>query len=325
MSTFLLNWIDVLSIALLIFSFIEGWRLGFVHLSSSFMAYAIAFIVSMTYHRPVGSWIVQTFGIPQIWTDSIGYISLIVLSLVLFTKIFLLLSEKIVTRFIHTVLDRTMGVIISSINALCILVFTFVAIASVPDAIVLKEGVEDSKIARIILGVAQRYGGTSIVTLEQSIKDNVTFITIDPLSKETIQLPFSLQRWNLMDDLAGASQMITLINKERVLSGLHPLFVDEEVSRIALLHSRDMFERKYFSHSSPEGKTIKDRLQLGNVIYTSAAENLAFAPDVTTAHKGLMASVSHKAAILDPIFTRIGVGVVDSGGVGIMVTEVFIR
>jgi uncharacterized protein YkwD len=325
MPTFTVNWIDILSIVLLIFSFIEGWRLGFVNLSASFIAYVIAFVVSMAYHRPVGSWIVEAFGIPQIWTDSIGYISLIVLSLVLFTKIFLLLSEKIVTRFIHTVVDRAMGVVISFMNALCILVFTFVAIASVPDVIVLKEGVEDSKTARIILGIAERYGGTSMITLEQSIKDNVQFITIDPLSNETIQLPFSLQRWNLMDDTEDASQMITLINKERVLSGLHPLYVDDELSRIALLHSRDMFERKYFSHSSPEGKTMKDRLQVDSVIFTSAAENLAFAPDVNTAHKGLMASMSHKAAILDPIFTRVGVGVVDSGSVGIMVTELFIR
>jgi uncharacterized protein YkwD len=325
MPTIVLNWVDILSIILLIFSFIEGWRLGFIQISASFGAYVIAFFVSMTYHKQVGSFLVQSFGIPRVWTDSIGYISLIALSLILFTQLFLIISEKIVTRFIHSVSDRLTGVIISFVNACIILMFVFVAITAIPDAVALKEGVEASKIAHVVLTFAQRFGGSGITSLEQSIKDNVHFITIDPLSGESLRLPFTLQRWNLMDDADGASEMVTLINTERATLHINPLLEDKGLAIVALAHSRDMFERTYFSHSSPEGKTMKDRLESAHISFMSAAENLAFAPDITTAHAGLMNSIHHKAAILDPTFTRVGVGVVDSGSVGIMVTELFIR
>jgi uncharacterized protein YkwD len=325
MPTIALNWVDVLSIILLVFSIIEGWRLGFIHLSASFAAYVIAFFVSMTYHKHVGLFLVTLFGIPKIWTDSIGYISLIAISLILFTQLFLLISERIVTHFINTFPDRATGVIISFVNACIILVFVFVAVTAVPDVLIIKEGVEKSKIAHEVLTIAQRFGGSSVTSLEQSIKDNVRFVTIDPLSGESLQLPFTLQRWNLMDDMEDASRMVTLINNERTKMHLNPLIPDNYLATIASSHSRDMFERKYFSHSSPEGKTMKDRLEAAHISFLSAAENLAFAPDITTAHEGLMNSALHKAAILDPSFLRVGVGVIDSGSSGIMVTELFVR
>ena len=49
--------------------------------------------------------------------------------------------------------------------------------------------------------------------------------------------------------------------------------------------------------------------------YRAAGENLAFAPDVGTAHTGLMNSPGHKANILNCDFTTLGVGVhFGSGG-----------
>ena len=44
-----------------------------------------------------------------------------------------------------------------------------------------------------------------------------------------------------------------LINKERQEHGLYPISFDEALSEIARKHSRDMSERKYFDHYSPEG------------------------------------------------------------------------
>jgi uncharacterized protein YkwD len=325
MPNIILNWVDIITIVFLIFSVIEGWRLGFIHLSASFGAYVIAFVVSLSFHKQVGLFLVQLFGIPRIWTDSLGYIALITLSLIICTQLFVVLTEKIVTGFINTVSDRITGVIISLVNACIILIFIFVAITAVPDAIILKEGVEGSKISHVILNIVQRFGGNSLTMLERSIKENVHFITIEPLSGESLPLTFTLQRWNLMDDAEDASQLFRLISEERAKVHLNPLMEDKELGIIALAHSRDMFERKYFSHRSPDGKTMKERLDEAHITFMQAAENLAFAPDVTTAHTGLMNSKLHRDAILDPSFTRVGIGVVDSGSVGIMVTELFAR
>ena len=53
------------------------------------------------------------------------------------------------------------------------------------------------------------------------------------------------------------------------------------------------------------------------------AENLALAPNVDIAHKGLMNSPGHRANILSPSFGRVGIGVIDGGGYGKMFAQEF--
>ena len=55
-----------------------------------------------------------------------------------------------------------------------------------------------------------------------------------------------------------------------------------------------------------------------------AGENLAGAPTVERAHSGLMNSPGHRANILNPNFTHVGIGIVDGGPYGKMYTQTFI-
>ncbi|KKR60955.1 MAG: hypothetical protein UT99_C0004G0001, partial [Candidatus Curtissbacteria bacterium GW2011_GWA2_40_31] len=87
--------------------------------------------------------------------------------------------------------------------------------------------------------------------------------------------------------------------------------------------SKDMFKRGYFSHYSPEGKDVGDRLEDSSINYSLAGENLALAPDVIRAHNGLMNSEGHRRNILDPAFSKIGIGAIDGGVYGKMFTQVF--
>jgi uncharacterized protein YkwD len=59
------------------------------------------------------------------------------------------------------------------------------------------------------------------------------------------------------------------------------------------------------------------------VQYMLAGENLAYAPTVEIAHKGLMNSPGHRENILRPEFGRIGIGVIDGGIYGKMFTQNF--
>src|SRR5262245_28890531 len=45
-----------------------------------------------------------------------------------------------------------------------------------------------------------------------------------------------------------------LINAERVAQKLKPLKVDKRLFDVARVHSKDMFDRKYFDHIDPDGK-----------------------------------------------------------------------
>ena len=95
------------------------------------------------------------------------------------------------------------------------------------------------------------------------------------------------------------------------------------MAKVGRNHSRDMFSRGYFSHYSPEGKDVGDRLDEAGIDYSAAGENLALAPTVSRANSGLINSLGHKRNILDPSFSKIGIGVVDGGVYGKMFTQVF--
>ncbi|OGE06220.1 hypothetical protein A2W70_03650 [Candidatus Curtissbacteria bacterium RIFCSPLOWO2_02_41_11] len=117
--------------------------------------------------------------------------------------------------------------------------------------------------------------------------------------------------------------MFEFVNQERIKRGIKPLVWDERLTEVGRSHSKDMFGRGYFSHYSPEGKDVGDRLQDAGIAYTYAGENLALAPDVTRANNGLINSEGHRRNILDPAFEKIGVGAIDGGVYGKMFTQVF--
>jgi uncharacterized protein YkwD len=84
-----------------------------------------------------------------------------------------------------------------------------------------------------------------------------------------------------------------------------------------------MFARSYFSHISPEGATPFDRIRKAEISFLTAGENLALAQSLHLAHTGLMNSPGHKANILHKSFGRVGIGILDGGIYGIMVTQNF--
>lgn len=108
-------------------------------------------------------------------------------------------------------------------------------------------------------------------------------------------------------------------NEERRQHGLRALERDDGLREIARMHTDDMLRRRYFSHVSPGGASAKERLA---PIYTGSAsragENIwgAQGLDFSDSRRlarlavdGWMASPGHRANILNPDFTHLGVGV----------------
>jgi uncharacterized protein YkwD len=123
-----------------------------------------------------------------------------------------------------------------------------------------------------------------------------------------------IKKINLTVDEKSESQMFAKVNIERKKLAITELVWEPNLVPVARSHAKDMWERKYFSHYSPEGKDVGDRFMEANIKYSFAGENLALAPTVTTAHTGLMNSKGHRENILEPRFKKIGIGVIDNGG-----------
>jgi uncharacterized protein YkwD len=119
--------------------------------------------------------------------------------------------------------------------------------------------------------------------------------------------------------------MLNLINKDRIAYGLQPLEVDMRLTRLARLKSQDIVENNYFAHVSPTYGTAFDMFRANGISFLRGGENLSKAGSVQVSHLRLMNSTNHRANLLTPQYTHVGIGIVDNNPSGIVVTEMFIQ
>lgn len=103
-----------------------------------------------------------------------------------------------------------------------------------------------------------------------------------------------------------AEQVTALVNEERSKAGLSPLTLDKELSANAAVRAEEIVHD--FSHTRPNGSAFSSAITIS---YRRAGENIAYGyPTAEAVMDGWMNSSGHRANILQPSFTKIGVGVV---------------
>lgn len=136
--------------------------------------------------------------------------------------------------------------------------------------------------------------------------------------------------------MASRVELLALINAERTQAGVRPLTFDPILNIVAQWRSQDMISRHYFSHQIPPGgHYVFDTLDRDHVLYEMAGENIAlnnyidfYSLDRTVrqTNTDLMNSPDHRANILEPKYTEIGLGMAFDHGTGkLIVTEVFVQ
>lgn len=121
------------------------------------------------------------------------------------------------------------------------------------------------------------------------------------------------------------SEVIELVNAERKKRGLKPLIASIQVSNVARKKSEDMKVNNYFDHHSPTYGSPFDMLKQFGVSYMAAGENIAAGQRTSQqVMDAWMNSDGHRANILNPSYTHIGVGYVKGGSYGTYWTQMFI-
>lgn len=128
---------------------------------------------------------------------------------------------------------------------------------------------------------------------------------------------------NLSGLNAQEREMVEYVNQERAKAGLAPLQVDLDLARVARIKSQDMVDNGYFDHNSPTYGSPFEMMRSFGISYRAAGENIAKNRSVIGAHTALMNSEGHRANILNPNFTHMGIGIVENGGM-VTVTQMFI-
>ncbi len=118
-------------------------------------------------------------------------------------------------------------------------------------------------------------------------------------------------------------EMLQLVNEERVKNGLKPLVLMPELTELARLKSKDIIKYNYFAHTSPTYGSFAKMVSDAGIRFYSVGENLAKARNAKHAFYLFMGSSGHKANMLNPNFTHVGIGIVQDK-YGVVVTQLFI-
>ncbi|MED4781216.1 CAP domain-containing protein [Brevibacillus choshinensis] len=111
---------------------------------------------------------------------------------------------------------------------------------------------------------------------------------------------------------AVMKQVANLVNQERAKAGLKPVDLDASLNKVAQAKAADMSNNNYFDHTSPTYGSPFDMMKQFGVSYMTAGENIAMGQ--RTAGEVMnqwMNSEGHRQNIMNPSFTKIGVGYVN--------------
>ncbi|KQI67747.1 hypothetical protein AN189_13160 [Loktanella sp. 3ANDIMAR09] len=105
-----------------------------------------------------------------------------------------------------------------------------------------------------------------------------------------------------------------LLNDYRLASGVGAVQFDSRLNRAAQKHTEDMVKRGYFSHRSPEGTDVGQRVRAEGYDYSFVAENIAWRQQSDAeVFKDWQNSPSHDRAMKDGRAEDFGLGVAGTG------------
>lgn len=321
-----INWVDLIILIALIFYIIEGYSVGFISSFLDLLSFVFSFAIGLKLYSLLGKGITNILHISTGFANAMGFLISATLSEIILGYI----SRKVVYhRYFSKInfkgtllgLDRLAGAFVGGISCLILFSFILTIIVALPLSIFLKRSVATSRIGSFLVSKTTGFEKELNNVFGGAVSDTLNFLTVEPRGDESVDLNFKTRQLSV--DEKAEAEMFAAVNKERTTRGFSLLDSDNRLRAVGREHCKDMFQRGYFSHNTPEGLTPFDRMAAADIGFTYAGENLALAPNVGTAMQGLMNSPGHKANILSENFGTVGIGVIDGGIYGQMYCQEF--
>jgi uncharacterized protein YkwD len=316
------NIVDILLVIVVLLSIFNGWRRGFILALLDLLGWTGSLLAGLRFYPYVARWLEENVHWwADVWHRPIAFVAIAIVAGVVIH----LLGQLILVRLPKDVHERRvnqlLGVLPGLANGLITAAIVAALLMAIPLTESLRESSRESTVANAMAVYAERLETALHPVFDDAIAETLNLLTIRPESNERVTLPYKVTSTRARPDLEA--KMLELVNRERRAAGLKALAPDPELTEVARKHSVDMFGRGYFAHETPEKVTPFDRMRAANVHFLTAGENLALAPTLQIAHNGLMNSPGHRANILQSAFGRVGIGVMDGGMRGLMITQNF--
>lgn len=316
-----LNLIDALLAVIVLAGLLGGWGRGFVTAALQLFTLAASLVAAFVgYHFPE-AWLQAFAPALGVWAAPLSFLATYILAHLVFGRLAGALAG-LFPRAAHAHgLNRTLGLAPGLVNGLVNAMLASLLLLTLPLSDRLSEMTRDSALASRLLAPAQWLEARLTPIFHPALQRTLQALTVPADPQATVKLSYQVPSPKARPDLEA--RMLDLVNAERSARGLRLLQADPALAEVARAHSRDMFARGYFSHTNPEGQEAFDRMRQAGLGYRTAGENLALAQSLAGAHQGLMDSPGHRANILRPGYGRVGIGVLDGGRYGLMVTQNF--
>jgi uncharacterized protein YkwD len=305
-----------------VLSVLNGWRRGFILGALDLLGWILSLLAALRFYRPLANWLGPRIDFwAELWDAPLSFLLIAVVSgIVVHLLTYALLSR--LSEETHNIrINKLLGTVPGLANGLIASSILSALLLAIPFNQTLRERTRDSALVNRLAGYTQRLETALVPVFQEAFAETLNLLTIRPESTERVLLPYKVPSSLPKPELEA--EMLKLINKERATAGLPALAADPELTPVARKHSSDMFARGYFAHVSPERQDPFDRIREANIPFTVAGENLALARTLKIAHTGLMNSPGHRANILQKDFGRVGIGVMDGGARGLMITQNF--
>jgi uncharacterized protein YkwD len=323
------NWLDIAIVIVLCYYAIRGYHEGIITIIIQLAGYVVSFILALRFGG-LGASIIAHFlpnQIPQSYEDSVGIVLILIICMVVYYFIAPLVLHMIPPFITHNIANRIVGVAGSTAKGILVLSIGLYLASILPLPQNIQGTIKNSRIATVMTdttsSVEQNIGGNITNQITNSVKEltlipnNVQQTTIG--SQQVVNLGFTdtSTAINSSDEIT----MFNFVNQQRADYGLKPLTMNLKLQVVSENYGKYMFAHGFFGHITPQGQTPLNRVQAANIPFTFIGENIAKAANVQTADTGFMNSPEHRANILNPNYTQIGVGVVNAGSNG----EIFVQ
>jgi uncharacterized protein YkwD len=316
-----MNPVDGLLVVVVLISALFGSRRGFIVAALHLLTLASSLLLAYLGYEYLAGWLKSQAPSLGVWSLPLGFVGTFVVCHLVLGAVAHAVVRAVPPNVHAAGTNRMLGVMPGFATGLINATVVALIVLTVPRSGPFSTLALDSAIADRLSAPAEWLEAKLAPIFGPAVQRTLQALTVYPESRSSVQLHFKVANPKLRTDLEA--RMLEMVNAERAKQGLKPLAPDPQLAEVARAHSRDMFARGYFSHVTPEGKDPFDRMRADNVRFLAAGENLALAPTLPGAHQVLMNSPGHRANILRPQFRRLGVGVLDGGSHGVMVTQDF--
>lgn len=315
--------VDAAIILMIAYAAYVGSRRGLLLVVMELVSLLLSTAISVLLYGPAGQ-LLKLTGLTEPRARITGFIIIWIIvevSFSLFVRMMVL--PRLHSHLGQSPTERVFAAVINGLKVAAVIAVAIIAFDNLPISATTKNAVDKAVIPEYVVSSFPRLTDAWSQGLGRDISESLSFfvITTDPESVQRIELNFTTTSGHV--DEAAENAMLSMINDERTSRGLNPLKLNPGARTVARAYSKRMLAEGYFSHIDNDGHTPFDRLRAGNVDFGAAGENLALAPTLQRAHYGLMNSPGHRANILSSHFRAVGIGIIDAGPNGLMVTQDF--